>query len=55
MDRWSQLNTTARSWKSAVKRGRATEKFKAEAASIDFMSELDVKEIQGTGRRKGSS
>jgi hypothetical protein len=55
MDRWSQLNTTARSWKSAVKGGRVTEKCKAEAASIDFMSKLEVKEIQGTGRRKRSS
>jgi arginine decarboxylase len=34
MDRWSQLNTTARSWESAVKGGRPTEKFKAEAATI---------------------
>ena len=34
MDRWSQLNTTARSWESAVKSGRATEKVKAEDASI---------------------
>ena len=34
MDRWSQLNTTARSWEGAVKGGRPTEKFKAEAASI---------------------
>ena len=31
MDRWSQLNTTARSWESAVKGGRPTEKLKAEA------------------------
>ena len=34
MDRWSQLNTTARSWERAVKQGRSTEKFKAEATSI---------------------
>ncbi len=33
MDQWSQLNTTARSWESAVKGGRPTEKFKGEAAS----------------------
>ena len=34
MDRWSQINTTARSWESAMKGGRPTEKLKAEAASI---------------------
>jgi hypothetical protein len=34
MDRWSQLNTTARSWESAMKGGRPTEKVKGETASI---------------------
>ena len=34
MDRWSQLNTTARSWASAVRGGRSTEKLKTEATSI---------------------
>jgi arginine decarboxylase len=43
MDRWSQLNTTARSWEGAVKGGRPTEKFKAEAASIcDELGPLEV-------------
>jgi hypothetical protein len=34
MDRWSQLNTTARSWESAAKGNHPAEKVKAEAASI---------------------
>ena len=43
MDRWSQLNTTARSWESAAKGGRSTEKFKSEAASIcDELAPLEA-------------
>jgi hypothetical protein len=53
MNRWSQLNTTVRSWESAVKGGRATEKFKAEAASIDFMRKLDVDETHGYRAEEG--
>jgi hypothetical protein len=53
MDRWSQINTTARSWENALKGGRPTEKLKAEASSIDFMRTLDVKEIHGYRAAEG--
>jgi hypothetical protein len=43
MDRWSQLNTTARSWESAVKGSRPTEKIKAEATSlVDELGPLEA-------------
>jgi arginine decarboxylase len=36
-----------------VKGGRGTEKFKAEAVSIDFMRKLDFKEIHGYRAAEG--